>query len=833
MIASLRSLALLSALVVLGASPARADHPFAKTSDGREMWVTNLPGGSVSVVDTVNRSLVREITFGGSPFSVAITPDDRTVFVTNPVLGQVIVIDRASRAIVHRIMMRGAPQDLVITPNGRFVYVTRRFMRAVSVIDVSSRAIVANLMNMNGRFQNQVRGLAVTNDGDQDDLDEFVWVSEFSASGSQIDLGLGNGARFRLPRLTKIAVANHAIVSQIELAEDPDAWYGGLPTNLRFVTLTPDQSEVWVVGEQANTFRGTRVGGPGGATPHPENDRAFVRSDDRFNGPGVNGTPPINPVVRRISTATDTELFGQRIVLSDERVGRTPVGSTRWAEWTPNGAYVYLVNTYSMDMTVLDATTLAEVAVVNTGTHANGVLFGPNQTAWVQALQDFGFHIFDVSNPALPVNVGFLSYVGTVPMPPMVQNGFRLFTAGHNPTVLPASPAASRVPQMACATCHPEGNSIGLVFDQTELGKGPRLTPDLTEWDQTGRFGWDAARDEVHDFINGAARRENGAGSAVFGPSLPDRTNDPAFGVGSNMGQVMGIDQMAMALNILFARTPTFLAGARDDDRSLRADAQRGFDVFVREGCADCHIPSRGFTDSGLPDPLFNPALAIDPALNPDTLKHDVGTVGPLDLVSPAGALRPSTGLHVGFDTPHLRHAFARLAFFHDGRALNFADVIHTLGANTNDKHAGAGYLGRVGTSGDATDLMAFLMSIDNTPFAQSVGTPTARINSTWSYRILGQPGSVPLVYLAFSGGEIRIPNVGTMLLDPNTLMQVYNGFAEVGHVQSTGEFRLDFPVPNDPQLIGFRPKLQSILFSGTFNDPQGLTNTQDLLITP
>ncbi|MBL8899088.1 MAG: hypothetical protein JNM84_15720 [Planctomycetes bacterium] len=833
---SLRTLCVAFALAA-AASSAHADHPAAFSRDGAELWVANTMSGSVSVIDPRRRELLREISFGGMPFSLAITPDDRHVLVANVELGQVIVIDRAERSITRRIAMRGGPIDLAVTPNGRFAYVARRFARSVSVIDLATFAVVATLENVSGRFDNQPRGLTVTDDGDTDDLDEHVWVSEFSASGSQIDLGLsgpfGGGPRYRLPRVHKIAVATHAIVHTVELAADPDAWYGGLPTNLRGVHLNPDQSELWIVGEQANTQRGTRVGGPGGASPHPNDDRVFLRSDNRFNGPGTKGAAPVNPVVRRISTRTGQELTTQRILLGDERAGRTPVGSTRFATWTPDRRYVYLSNAYSMNLTVLDARTLAEVAVVDAAPHVNAVLFDSDGVAWAQSMDNLSFVYYDARNPARPVRLGELQAVVTMPMEAHHMDGMRLFSTGRNERVLSDSRNLSGVPQMSCATCHPEGGSMGLAWDMTELGAGVRLTPTTIEWDQTGRFGWEAQRDELHDFINGAARRESGAGLDVLGRGLPDRVNDPAFGVGPNAGLIHHLDMIADGMDMMFARTPPFQASKREEDRSLTTAAQRGFDVFVREGCAVCHIPARGFTDSGLPDPLYDPQRPRDPGLNPDTRKHDVGTLGPLDASSAAARIRPGTSDRVGFDTPHLRHLYERLAFFHDGRALSIDEVVNTLGATSADVHAGAGYLGQVGTSREASDLREFLLAIDNAPYTHAQAEPFAQRGQIWTYRLVGQPGLVPLIFLAAGDGELRLPNLGTLLLDPATLISAFNGFARYRSLDFRGELSLAFPIPNDPRLIGGRVKFQSLLFQSTLNDAYGLSNSLWVEIRP
>ena len=109
---------------------------------------------------------------------------------------------------------------------------------------------------------------------------------------------------------------------------------------------------------------------------------------------------------------------------------------------------------------------------------------------------------------------------------------------------------------------------------------------------------------------------------------------------------------------------------------SLTAAAERGRDVFVASGCADCHAGS-AFRDG---------------------LRHDVGTT------------KASSGNRLGgsplteIRTPGLIELWDTGPFFHDGSAATLQDVFNQ---SSHPSHA-------VGLeSADEADLIEYLLSID------------------------------------------------------------------------------------------------------------------------
>src|SRR5262249_36165971 len=67
------------------------------------------------------------------------------------------------------------PYGLALTPNGKKLYVSNSRSNSVSVIDTSTDVVIKTIFNVGP----EPRGIAITNDGDSDDTDETVYVTQF------------------------------------------------------------------------------------------------------------------------------------------------------------------------------------------------------------------------------------------------------------------------------------------------------------------------------------------------------------------------------------------------------------------------------------------------------------------------------------------------------------------------------------------------------------------------------------------------------------------------------------------------------------------------------
>jgi YVTN family beta-propeller protein len=147
----------------------------AVTPDGLHVYVTNMEGNTVSVIDTAKKAIVNTITVGIQPggvavtsdglhvyvakqtvvkaivvgevhWQIAITPDSRQAYLTNVQGNTVSVIDTTSLSVVNTIPAGTSPTGIAITNDGRYAYVTDSvfavFAGSMSVIDTTKQAVI-------------------------------------------------------------------------------------------------------------------------------------------------------------------------------------------------------------------------------------------------------------------------------------------------------------------------------------------------------------------------------------------------------------------------------------------------------------------------------------------------------------------------------------------------------------------------------------------------------------------------------------------------------------------------------------------------------------------
>ncbi len=184
----------------------RADKssPIELTHDGAKVIAANTDVDTISFFQVDEDGLLeklQEVAVGVEPRSVATIVTKPWVYVANTVSGTVQVIDVNDYTTVATVDVGTEPWALVSSPNGRFVYVANANDDAVQVIDTETNEVTVTIPV--GRSP---RALAVTNDGDDDDLDERLYVPNFFARPranfvppSSANLGGNDGAGAAFP----------------------------------------------------------------------------------------------------------------------------------------------------------------------------------------------------------------------------------------------------------------------------------------------------------------------------------------------------------------------------------------------------------------------------------------------------------------------------------------------------------------------------------------------------------------------------------------------------------------------------------------------------------
>jgi len=184
--------------------------------------VANAGKASVSFFDLRGGAIrkVATVPVQSKPTSVALSPDGLGAYVANASSGTVsfIRLNIAHDLVLkpHKHLKVGLkPTSLVLTPNGSRLYVANGRSNTVSVIDTVAERVIATIP-----VGLEPRGLAVTNDGDDDDTDETLYVSSF------LELDTSGNVEEKMGRqrglVTIISTGSNAVVgtSYVDAVDD-------------------------------------------------------------------------------------------------------------------------------------------------------------------------------------------------------------------------------------------------------------------------------------------------------------------------------------------------------------------------------------------------------------------------------------------------------------------------------------------------------------------------------------------------------------------------------------------------------------------------------------
>ncbi len=151
------------------------------SSDGSRLLVVNSDNGTLSVVDTKERKLLREIKVGQKPEGVTWIGKAPLAAVTVYKEDLVVFIDTEKGQIVHKLAVADEPYGIVANEDGTRAWVTHEYPGLVSEIDLKERKVIRTMPA--GSF---LRGIALHND------DKRVYVTGFyTAELHAIDLASG------------------------------------------------------------------------------------------------------------------------------------------------------------------------------------------------------------------------------------------------------------------------------------------------------------------------------------------------------------------------------------------------------------------------------------------------------------------------------------------------------------------------------------------------------------------------------------------------------------------------------------------------------------------
>jgi YVTN family beta-propeller protein len=592
----------------------------AITTDGNILLAVNPDSNTLTFVDTVSQAVIIELPVGVDPRSVAISPDDQTGIIANQGSDSLSVVDIPMRVVTATLEVGDRPIGVAVSPDGRFIAVAESGDDQVRLFNTANFETIALIPVADRPY-----GLAFTPDG-------RLLVTHLLMG--EITVIIVQPYRAFLPVITAGGFSGPM----------GSEYYPS--TTLPAIHLPVHSIPTWPNIAPAPSVIVNATG-----------TRAYL-PQTMANGLGYNTgfDTTVFPKVSALNLETNTHQTAEHISLPETD---RPVGLPWDAALAKEDTELWVVNSASNDVSVINLsnpTHPTRVANIAVGDNPRGIVIAPDGSrAYVNNTLAGTVSVIDAND----YTVTEVITVTTIPLPPALLNGKRLYFSS-------ARPDLSQARWISCNTCHVEGEHDGRTWLLNYLGEVPpgedsiirRNTTSLLGMIETYPLRWSAEWDESAD-------SEFSVRFEQFGQGLIDGEMHPTLG-DPNQGRSYDLDCLALYIDSL---------AVPDRSHILTAAEVRGKAIFESQQtqCAVCH-----------PAPLYT-----------DLQVHDVGTAD-------------SSGDWFGplIDTPSLRFLYDSPPYLHDGRAQSLWDVLTTK--NVDDQHGMTSHL----ADQQLADLESFLLAL-------------------------------------------------------------------------------------------------------------------------
>lgn len=595
--------------------------PVALAPGGAWLWVVNPDANTVTPVNVSELRAGEPRATGSEPRAVAVAPSG-TVVVMNRADGSLSLLEAADRT---DIAVGAELGGLALSPTGRFAFVSVASAGELAVVDTAARSVAAR-----AHVGALPWTVAVTDDGDDDDLDEVIIVAHRQARPRAGPAPLSDRGS-SVARERSADDGMEAWLSLWRLERDGPTGLGLMPTAVPERVVEPYDFGF------PNQLAGLALNGDQLFVTHLLNAPALPRTFDTTVSAALSSFS-----LRRGAVG------GLRLHLNDPGFS-PPVNNPSGVALSADGgrAYLALAGTDAVMGVRLDGQGAAElIGFWPTGRNPRGITLSPDGSrAFVMNNLSRDLSVLDLSDE------GGRRELARVPLPgssPEVHLGRVLFNSASDPRI-------SERGWMSCASCHPDGGSDGTTWLTPD---GPRQTMPLWAVSGTAPYHASATRDEVQDF-------EQDIETLMAGVGLAPGKHAPLLGA-PNAGSSHDLDALAAYL-LDGIRVPAAAPVAADQ----AALVHEGRALFGALGCAACH-GGPSWTRSRLPD--GHGAAGAEPPTQVASALVDVGTFREgLDVLGAAG-----------FDVPTLLGLHATAPYLHDGSAATLEAVL------ANPDHVGA-----------------------------------------------------------------------------------------------------------------------------------------------
>jgi YVTN family beta-propeller protein len=594
----------------------QASHALALNVSGDTLLVVNPDSNSISLIETDSLTKLIEIPVGEDPRSVTINGNE--AYVANQGSDSISVIDLTTKSSTSTIPVGYRPIGVAVSPNGRFLAIAESGSDTIRFLDTTTLDHLSTYP-----VGDRPYGLSFTPDG------SYLLVNHL-LDGAITRLSV-QPFRTYLPNIH----FQSTVFEDQYSADDQSA-------DLQSQISIPTWSQIAPAPAVIVNNDGTRAYLP----------------QTMANGQGLNTQfdTTVFPKVSVLNLETWSHQTSEHISLPETD---QPVGLPWDAALAKNDTELWVVNAASNDVSVVDIskpTLPSRIANIPVSDNPRGIVFSPDgNTAYINNTLAGTVSIIDTSTYTVSEEIT----TTTIPLPPLLLDGKRLFHSS-------AQPELAQAAWISCNTCHIEGEHDGRTWLLQFLGQVPpgelpiikRNTTSLLGMIETYPLRWSAEWDESAD-------SEFSIRFEQFGTGLIAGDMHPTLGT-PNQGRSSDLDALAAFIDSLAVPERT---------HTLTSSEARGKVIFESPttGCHDCH-PAQLYTD---------------------LQQHDVGT-----------ADAPDEWFGPNIDTPTLRFLYDSAHYLHDGSAQTLLEVLTT--SNPNDEHGFTSHL----TDQELADLATFLLTI-------------------------------------------------------------------------------------------------------------------------
>jgi YVTN family beta-propeller protein len=703
----------------------------ALSADDGFLAVVNPDNNTVSLFDVRDdrNQRLAQVPVQNEPNGVTFSPDGTRVYVANTVSGTVSIIpvDLANGWIgnISHIPVGTEPYALAMTPNGTKLYVANARSNNISVIDTYTNLVVATISSPDIL---EPRGLAITNDGDGDDNDETLYVTNFLSTPIPGKIDGTDDSKAAL--VAVIPTATDTVSGFATINPIADSGFKALGDAIARIPPGDPANAAnfkFVTGAYPNQLNTAAIKGNFLYLP---NTGASPNGPFRFD---VN-TQSLLSVVNRITNQDADKTINMHLAVSQQT---NPVKRFITQPWSmafkhlSNEGWVLSAASNIAVKVRVDPTTGAGTVqrdpVDNTRVHQ--VIVGKNPRGIVINTTDTRAYVMnyvgrDVSVMALaggPERVIATMQSAGLPQPgtqaDKIHAGRELYFTSigefDRPTPFqpPITGRMSNNGWGSCGACHPFGTSDGVVWI---FPGGPRRVIsqhtdfDLTDPDRKTQrvLNWSGERDEEEDFDLNIRAVSGGQGLIVNADGVTPDPNvanfTPLASGGRNQLKIRGVGawDAIKAFEQFGIRSPISPVSKTDPD------VIAGEALFRAANCQQCHGGPQ-WTSSKL---AFTPPPAASLIVNGQVISElrNVGTFDPTVLNEVRNTAAAPLGAD-GFVPPSLLGVFAvPRTFLHNGAATTLDAVLE----NVQHRQAGTG-TDTLTNESDRAKLVKFLLSID------------------------------------------------------------------------------------------------------------------------